>query len=288
MSDTRTGIGSDGAAVADIARDLVRRSLLDGDPVRAQHAAQILFDAGATLDDLYTGVLQPLMDDVGRRWAAGELSVAQEHVASASALQLISCLQAVRQPGARNRGRVALVGAAGERHLIGLAMLEHALRERGWETVMAGELPVPEIVTLVEVQPPLSALALSFHDAQHESRVAAALAQLRRVLPDLPVVVGGLALRNDPAMAARLGAPGGTAGVAEAVALVEAQANVLTERECAIVALVSHGSSNAEIAAELGVTASTVKTHLERIFAKLGARDRASAVATALRRGYFS
>ncbi len=76
--------------------------------------------------------------------------------------------------------------------------------------------------------------------------------------------------------------------MAEAVALVEAQANVLTERERGIVALMSDGSSNAEIAEELGVTASTVKTHLERIFAKLGARDRASAVATALRRGYIT
>ena len=48
---------------------------------------------------------------------------------------------------------------------------------------------------------------------------------------------------------------------------------------------VAYGATTKEVARDLGISAHTVKTHLERIFEKLGANDRAQAVAIALRRG---
>ncbi len=42
--------------------------------------------------------------------------------------------------------------------------------------------------------------------------------------------------------------------------------------------LIAAGRSNGEIAAELFVSAATVKTHVNHVFAKIGARDRAQAV----------
>lgn len=52
----------------------------------------------------------------------------------------------------------------------------------------------------------------------------------------------------------------------------------LTERERAVLRLVGLGRTNSEIAAELYVSEATVKTHINHIFSKLGARDRAQAV----------
>jgi DNA-binding NarL/FixJ family response regulator len=62
----------------------------------------------------------------------------------------------------------------------------------------------------------------------------------------------------------------------------------LTERELQVLRGMSDGKSNAEIGRELFVSEDTVKTHARRLFRKLGARDRAHAVASAFRAGLVS
>jgi ATP/maltotriose-dependent transcriptional regulator MalT len=62
----------------------------------------------------------------------------------------------------------------------------------------------------------------------------------------------------------------------------------ITARECEILQLVALGYSNADVAQELLVSPATVKTHLENVYKKLGVRDRAAAVAHALRAGLIS
>ncbi|MCC3763683.1 response regulator transcription factor [Glycomyces sp. TRM65418] len=59
----------------------------------------------------------------------------------------------------------------------------------------------------------------------------------------------------------------------------------LTERELQVLRGMSEGKSNAEIGRDLFVSEDTVKTHARRMFRKLGARDRAHAVAEAFRSG---
>ncbi len=59
----------------------------------------------------------------------------------------------------------------------------------------------------------------------------------------------------------------------------------LSAREIEVLELVARGTSNKEIAKELWVSETTVKTHLLHIFDKLGVTDRTAAVTAALKRG---
>lgn len=74
------------------------------------------------------------------------------------------------------------------------------------------------------------------------------------------------------ALASKFGQPG-------------SEAPRLTKREREVLQLTSQGRPGPEIAELLGVSPSTIKSHLQRAYERLGARDRASAVAIALRLG---
>ena len=64
-----------------------------------------------------------------------------------------------------------------------------------------------------------------------------------------------------------------------------AELSELTPREYEVLTLVARGLSNAEIAEELVLSVATVKTHVKRVMAKLGVRDRVQAVVLAYESG---
>jgi DNA-binding NarL/FixJ family response regulator len=88
----------------------------------------------------------------------------------------------------------------------------------------------------------------------------------------------------DPVITRRL--IGRFAHAVRPAALQPAQLNDLTARELDVLRLVARGLANAEIAAELVVEESTVKTHVSRILLKLGLRDRVQAVVIAYESGF--
>lgn len=102
-------------------------------------------------------------------------------------------------------------------------------------------------------------------------------AELRRAIE---TVAAGEALM-EPAVQARL-----LDAVADGrVGTPPALPDGLTAREAEVLGLVARGMGNAEIARALFIGEGTVKTHINNLFSKIGARDRAQAVAYAFRTG---
>jgi DNA-binding NarL/FixJ family response regulator len=62
----------------------------------------------------------------------------------------------------------------------------------------------------------------------------------------------------------------------------------LSQRELEVLGLIARGFSNRDAAAHLFISEATVKTHLLHVYAKLGVKDRAAAVATAFERGLLT
>jgi DNA-binding NarL/FixJ family response regulator len=86
----------------------------------------------------------------------------------------------------------------------------------------------------------------------------------------------------EPPGAPPAGAPPAQAGAGAS----PADPGELTPREADVLRLIAAGQSNREIARTLFVSEATVKTHVNRIFAKTGSRDRAAAIRYAYLHGY--
>jgi len=78
------------------------------------------------------------------------------------------------------------------------------------------------------------------------------------------------------------------AALAQQAANPRRRSGLLTARELAVLRLVAAGQSNVQIAESLGITERTVKFHVTAIFNKLGADNRAQAVAVAGKRGLLA
>jgi DNA-binding NarL/FixJ family response regulator len=105
---------------------------------------------------------------------------------------------------------------------------------------------------------------------------AVALAEAVRVVAAGDALLSPSVTRRLLAEFARLGAPRGP---------TRERVEKLTHRETEVLALVARGRSNIEIADELVVAEQTVKTHVSRILAKLGLRDRTQAAVFAYETG---
>jgi two-component system nitrate/nitrite response regulator NarL len=100
------------------------------------------------------------------------------------------------------------------------------------------------------------------------------------------------ALRSSVAAVAAGGtemSPAALTGLAEAIRLRSAQDGpVLTERESEILVRIATGESVATIGRAIHASPATVKTHIAHIYDKLEVRERAAAVATAMRLGLLA
>jgi methanogenic corrinoid protein MtbC1 len=142
----------------------------------------------SALEESFAQVLTPALIDVGERWAAGTVSVAQEHLASSTVRAALQKLLSDQR--ADVRGTAVLACAPGERHEIGLLMLAVLLRSEGWQVAYLGaDTPFADSVALADR---LDATALCFSAASKQS--ADALERELAAAPpreSLTVIVGG-------------------------------------------------------------------------------------------------
>ncbi|HEX2173264.1 MAG TPA: B12-binding domain-containing protein [Dehalococcoidia bacterium] len=131
------------------------RALIDGDPERAADAIRRAHDAGASLIDLAEQVLQPALYEIGRLWECGDVSVAQEHQATAVTRDLLAQLAAAADHYPPKGQRAIAACAEGERHDLGLKMVATGLELAGWRVDYLGaDVPTETLLSLVEGRRP--------------------------------------------------------------------------------------------------------------------------------------
>jgi methanogenic corrinoid protein MtbC1 len=140
----------------------------------------------SSLHEAFFEVLAPALIEVGVRWEAGDVTVAQEHLATSTVRAAMQRLLADAR--ADVRGVAVLACAPGEQHEIGLLMLAVLLRADGWQVAYLGaDTPVPDAVELARV---VGATALCFSAGTSEGAQALE-AELTHVPTTTTVVLGG-------------------------------------------------------------------------------------------------
>ncbi len=145
----------------------------------------------------YAGLLEkglvPLLHAMGSAWAAGELTAAQEHGATAALKDYLARnLRSMQLPG--TAPRLLVTTPAGQLHEMGAAIVAGLARKAGWQVFYLGaSLPAEEIVGAA-VKNQIRAVALSIVYPGDDPELPGQLRRLRRLLPEgIPIVVGGQA-----------------------------------------------------------------------------------------------
>ena len=145
----------------------------------AEPPAQALLDevlAVVPLEIAIGRVLLPLLRELGEGWQAGQISVAQEHFATAIIRGRLAGL--ARGWGQRAGPRALLACPPDERHDLGLLMFGLLLARRGWSISFLGaDTPIAAIGSAVAAQHP-DVVVLSATDATRLDAVADELAEL--------------------------------------------------------------------------------------------------------------
>ncbi|MGZ6996433.1 MAG: cobalamin B12-binding domain-containing protein [Acidimicrobiia bacterium] len=186
---------------APVTRIALLAALVDGDLDTAYRVATTLLDEGVPFEALVAEVLGPVQRDLGARWADGDLSVADEHAATAAAENLVVLLAGGLAP---SDGPLVVVACPeGDAHSLPARVVTAVLAMRGFRSVLlGGSLPAIDLGDYLERQEPIAvALSISMPAALYRSVASVAVAHDRGI----PVVVGGRAV-GDEALARRLGA----------------------------------------------------------------------------------
>ena len=123
-------------------------ALASGEETAARHQVERLA-AGVRVIDLCEKVIAPALRRIGDDWAAGRISIAQEHRASAICERLLAAH--ARQPAGRPHGTAVVATPPGERHSLPALMAAACLREDRWLVHhLASDLPVEEVTRLAD------------------------------------------------------------------------------------------------------------------------------------------
>lgn len=195
------------------------QTLLSGDRRGAYAIAMRAADSGVPIRRLYLGALVPALEEVGRLWHAGEISIAEEHFATDATQSLLAIL-ASRESAASPNGKTVIVASApGNTHDTAVRALSDFFEMDGWRSICLGaDIPATEFVRAREAFAP-DLVAISATMPAQLRGAADAIAAIRRAGPPTPkALVGGRAFARAPDLWKKVGADAWAAGIEDACA----------------------------------------------------------------------
>jgi methanogenic corrinoid protein MtbC1 len=203
--------------LAESLSDRFGAALLAGDLQAAEHVAREALELSLGEALLYDLVVAPAMHRIGPLWAAGEIGVAHEHLATQIATRVLVLAHELAGLADDRARQVAMCAAVeGEQHVVALDMAANLLHSAGYEVLALGaDVPTDALPTIVADFEP-TVFALSATMPENAERVRAAVEVLTGVPGGLGLILGGASIPPDLELSAQVVVEPTVAGVVEA------------------------------------------------------------------------
>ncbi|MFD7137138.1 B12-binding domain-containing protein [Streptomyces sp. NPDC059894] len=176
-------------------RDRLWAAALDADETGAIDVVSAAARDGWPAESLLLDVIAAVQRRVGEEWAAGRITVADEHVATAINDRAVAALARRPPPRSGTRPRVTVACVDGEWHALPARLVAETLRGRGWQVDFLGaHVPTPHLIAHLHATGP-EAVLLSASIPTHLPTAHAALTACQSI--GVPVLAGGAAFGPD-------------------------------------------------------------------------------------------
>ena len=169
--------------------------LLRGDRKECSKLAHDFYDNHKSLHDLYENVFKEALYKVGELWEHNKISVATEHLASAIVESILNEFYAEISFTKKHNKKVLVTCVEDELHQIGIKMISDIFELNGWNSYFLGaNTPTQQLIIFMKNNKP-DMLAISLSIYFRLPKLEEMLQNIRKELPDLPILVGGQAFR---------------------------------------------------------------------------------------------
>lgn len=182
---------------ANLIDPLVAR-LIAGDTAGCWDLLSDALSAGATPAQVHTDLLGSALERIGEGWRSGEVSIADEHRATASVYRLLGQLGPLFRHRGRRRGTVVLGAVEGDMHAIPSAMMADLLSDRHFDVIDLGaNTPAESFLSAAQSADDLVGIGICVLLEDFAERALQVLAALRQAMPDLLLVAGGAGVHGE-------------------------------------------------------------------------------------------
>jgi MerR family transcriptional regulator, light-induced transcriptional regulator len=206
--------------------------LIESDHRRATEMILGAAASGIALADIYVRILQPAMQEIGRRYENGQVTVADQQFTATIAHRIMARLHAAAPRAPRRSRSIVAACVEGDHHDAGIVMLSDLMELDGWDVYCAGaDVPTRDLfITLERRKPDVVALSAAMLDGLLPVADIVAALRSSEALSGTQIMVGGKLFNEDSHLWRKVGADGYARDAADAVLL----ANWLTseERRC--------------------------------------------------------
>ena len=194
-------------------------NLLDG---RRDAATKLILDTiegGAPIREIYEHVLLPAQAEIGNMWHRAEVSISDEHYATATTQMVMSRARSWFPAPEKSDRRMLAFTVGGDLHEIGIRMVSEFFELDGWNAYYLGaNIPAADALHAIGIREP-HLVAISLHSLLHLTSLAELIANIKRENPEIRVLVGGTPFMLVQDLYEEIGADGWGRSPSEAVEL---------------------------------------------------------------------